>query len=150
MTDQRCYPASESATIREALARAIDSPAVEALARLFHPRVLVVGNSYSESIVDILAPRFIAELGSLSAAQPRRAAYEVARHIIGHLEGNCGLSFSDIKQSDWDFITNIIAADGAWRPPVDNPLKAYTVDQLQYEIALRASALSSTHREGGK
>lgn len=39
------------------------------------------------------------------------------------------------------------AAQPSSTPPVDNPLKRYTVDQLQYEIAMRA-ALSSTTRGG--
>lgn len=43
-------------------------------------------------------------------AQETREAYEIARHIIGHLEGNCGLSFLSLNQGDWDVITNLIAA----------------------------------------
>ena len=79
MTYSRSYPDNVEA-IRHALHSAIDSPVIEALARLFHPNILVVGNSYSESVMDILAPRLIAELGSVSVAQTAQV-FEEPRNV---------------------------------------------------------------------
>jgi len=42
-----------------------------------------------------------------------KQAYETARHIIGYLERNCGLSFLDVKQDDWDAITRLCATQPA-------------------------------------
>lgn len=47
--------------------------------------------------------------GTSTLAYQPRDAYEVARHIIGYLEGNCGLSFIDVKQDDWDTVTRLVA-----------------------------------------
>jgi hypothetical protein len=47
--------------------------------------------------------------GSGGAGYAGRDAYEVARHIIGYLEGNCDLSFANVKQDDWDAITRLVA-----------------------------------------
>jgi len=79
VTYSRSYPDNVEA-IRHALHSAIDSPVIEALARLFHPNILVVGNSYSESVMDILAPRLIAELGSVSVAQTAQV-FEEPRNV---------------------------------------------------------------------
>lgn len=88
MTHAPSSPVTTVEAIREALIKAVDSPAIEALARLFHPRVLVVGNSYSESVVDILAPRLIAELalGAAQAARPIPHPFEhepTGDHLTG-------------------------------------------------------------------
>lgn len=44
-----------------------------------------------------------------AAPEPRKQAYEVARHVIGYLAGNCGLSYIDVKQADWDAVTRLVA-----------------------------------------
>jgi gamma-glutamyl-gamma-aminobutyrate hydrolase PuuD len=54
-------PAQSSPVSRDALANAIDSPTVEALAKVFSVRNQNLAKSISEQIVDILAPRFPAE-----------------------------------------------------------------------------------------
>lgn len=59
MTDFRSSPVS--GLLRRALADAIDSPTVAALADVFNPRNTqsALSKSYSEQIVDILLPRMI-------------------------------------------------------------------------------------------
>jgi hypothetical protein len=58
---------------RRALVDAIDSPTIAALARIFSPREVVVGNSYSEAVVDVIWPRLES---ALAAPQPQAGASE--------------------------------------------------------------------------
>lgn len=104
------FPASPAPDpVRTALADEMSAIITSAMG--WHPSEN--GESYGKA-KDRLTARLDAALRAAPqpSAPPLRSkdAYEVARHIIGHLEGNCGLSFLDVKDDDWKVVTNLVAS----------------------------------------
>jgi hypothetical protein len=85
MSDPRSYPETAEA-IRRALHNAVDSIAIAKLARLFHPQIVVAGESYSQSVVDILLPRLVDELGTGDLAQASSERTYTLAEVLKSLE----------------------------------------------------------------
>lgn len=82
-------PPPTEALSRDDLINAIDSPTVAALANIFNPRSNAgLAKSYSEEIVDVLAPRLVRSVAQLS--QPRALCRCGHRHEAhGAADGGC-------------------------------------------------------------